>query len=56
VSEPYHLVIKAQARRALEHQLSPSTAFAVWEFIAGPLVQNPQRVGKQLISPPFQGD
>jgi mRNA interferase RelE/StbE len=56
VSEPYHLVIKAQARRALEHQLSPSTAFAVWEFIAGPLAGNPQRVGKQLVSPPFQGD
>ena len=48
MSEPYHLVIKAQARRALEHQLSPSTAFAVWEFIAGPLVENPQRVGKQV--------
>ncbi len=28
----------------------------MWEFIAGPLVENPQRVGKQLISPPFQGD
>jgi mRNA interferase RelE/StbE len=56
VSEPYHLVIKAQARRALEHQLAPSTAFAVWVFMAGPLVGNPQRVGKQLVSPPFQGD
>ena len=56
MSELYHLVIKAQARRALEHQLAPSTAFAVWEFIAGPLVKNPQRVGKQLVSPPFQGD
>ena len=56
MSEPYHLVIKAQARRALEHHLSPSTAFAVWVFIAGPLVENPQRVGKQLVSPPFQGD
>ncbi len=56
MSEPYHLVIKAQAGRALEHHLSPSTAFAVWEFISGRLVENPQRVGKQLISPPFQGD
>jgi hypothetical protein len=37
VSEPYHLVIKAQARRALEHQLAPSTAVAVRTFIAGPL-------------------
>jgi mRNA interferase RelE/StbE len=56
VSEPYHLVIKAQARRALEHQLATSTVFAVWEFIAGPLAENPQRVGKKLVSPPFQGD
>ena len=51
MSEPYHLVIKAHARRALEYQLAPSTAFAVWKFIAGPLVENPQRVGKQLVSP-----
>lgn len=56
MSEPYQLVVKAQARRALEHQLSPSTAFAVWKFIAGPLLENPQRVGKQLVSPPFRGD
>jgi hypothetical protein len=33
--------MKAQARRALEHQLAPSTAFAVRQFIAGPPVGNP---------------
>jgi hypothetical protein len=42
VSEPCHLVIKGEARRALEYRLAPSTAFAVWEFIAGPLVEDPQ--------------
>jgi mRNA interferase RelE/StbE len=56
VSEPYQLVIRAQARRALEQLLAPSIAFAVWDFIAGPLTENSQRVGKQLVSPPFQGD
>lgn len=55
MSEQYELVIKAQARRALEHVLAPSVAFAAWEFISGPLRENPQRVGKPLVAP-FQGD
>jgi mRNA interferase RelE/StbE len=55
VSERYELVVKAQARRALEHVLAPSVAFAAWEFISGPLRENPQRVGKPLVAP-FQGD
>lgn len=54
-SESYKLVFKAQARRALELQLPPSIAFAVWEFVSGPLVENPRRVGKPLVEP-FQGD
>ncbi|MFY9927060.1 MAG: type II toxin-antitoxin system RelE/ParE family toxin [Streptosporangiaceae bacterium] len=55
MSEPYGLVIKAQARRALEHTLAPSVAFAAWEFISGVLRENPHRVGKPLVAP-FQGD
>jgi mRNA interferase RelE/StbE len=55
VSEPYELSVKAQARRALEHTLAPSVAFAAWEFINGPLRQNPKRLGKPLVAP-FQGD
>ena len=55
MSDRYELVIKAQARRALEHVLAPSVAFAAWEFISGPLRENPQRVGKPLVAP-FQGD
>jgi mRNA interferase RelE/StbE len=51
VSERYELVIKSQARRALEHVLAPSAAFAAWEFIAGPLLENPRRVGKPLVEP-----
>lgn len=55
MNDRYELVIKAQARRALEHVLAPSVAFAAWEFISGPLRENPQRVGKPLVAP-FQGD
>ena len=55
MSDRYELVIKAQARRALERVLAPSVAFAAWEFISGPLRENPQRVGKPLVAP-FQGD
>lgn len=55
MSEPYELSIRAQARRALEETLAPSVAFAVWEFISGPLRGNPKRVGKPLVAP-FQGD
>jgi mRNA interferase RelE/StbE len=55
VSDRYELIVKAQARRALEHVLAPSVAFAAWEFISGPLRENPRRVGKPLVAP-FQGD
>jgi len=55
VSQPYELVLKAQARRALAEVLAPSIAFAVWEFISGPLRENPQRSGKPLVAP-FHGD
>jgi mRNA interferase RelE/StbE len=55
VSECYELVVKAPARRALEQGLAPSAAFAAWEFITGPLLDNPRRVGKPLVEP-FQGD
>ena len=55
MSERYSLVLKAPARRALELGLAPSAAFAAWEFINGPLLDNPKRVGKPLVAP-FQGD
>jgi mRNA interferase RelE/StbE len=55
VNEPYGLVIQAQARRALEHALAPPVAFAAWAFIAGPLRDNPHRVGKPLVAP-LRGD
>ena len=53
--ERYDLIVKPQARRALTEVLAPSIAFAAWEFINGPLRDNPRRVGKPLLAP-FQGD
>ena len=49
--QPYKLVIAPTARRQLAEQLPESVAFAAYAFIVGPLLDNPQRVGKQLRSP-----
>lgn len=50
-AEPYQLVLKPAAQRALGDGLPPHAAFAAWEFINGPLRHNPQRVGKPLVEP-----
>ncbi len=55
MSERYDLIVKPEARRALTEVLAPSVAFAAWEFINGPLRDNPRRVGKPLLAP-CQGD
>ncbi len=47
----YELVISPTARRQLTDHLPESVAFAADEFIVGPLVENPQRVGKRLRPP-----
>lgn len=44
----YRLVLSAGARRALAETLPQQVAAAVWEFVSGPLLDNPHRVGKQL--------
>lgn len=48
MSEPYELGTAAPARRALSNRLPPEIATAAAEFITGPLLDNPQRVGKSL--------
>lgn len=48
MSEPYELGTAAPARRALADRLPPEVAAAAVEFITGPLLENPQRVGKPL--------
>jgi mRNA interferase RelE/StbE len=49
--ERYRLVISPTARRQLTEHLPESVAFAAYEFILGPLLNNPQRVGKRLRPP-----
>lgn len=47
----YELVVAPTARRQLAEQLPEPVAFAAYEFIIGPLLDNPHRVGKQLRPP-----
>ncbi|WP_026535525.1 type II toxin-antitoxin system RelE family toxin [Arthrobacter sp. H14] len=49
MSAPYELGTAAPARRALGERISPDVASAAAEFITGPLLENPQRVGKRLL-------
>jgi mRNA-degrading endonuclease RelE of RelBE toxin-antitoxin system len=44
----YALRLSQSARRSLERELPEALAAAVWEFINGDLLTNPQRVGKAL--------
>lgn len=44
----YTLSLLGAARRDLEHRLPEGVAVAAWEFIRGPLLENPHRVGKPL--------
>ncbi|MEI6621218.1 MAG: type II toxin-antitoxin system RelE/ParE family toxin [Actinomycetes bacterium] len=43
--------LSRQAKRALTHDLPQAVAVACFEFIYGPLAENPQRVGNQLRGP-----
>jgi len=47
----YLLIISPTARRQLAESLPEAVAFAAHEFIVGPLLDNPQRVGKRLEPP-----
>ncbi len=49
--EPFDLKITGTARRQLAEQLPEAIAFAAYEFICGPLLQNPHRVGKRMMPP-----
>lgn len=48
MSDPYELGTAPPARRALSTRLPPEIAAAAAEFITGPLLDNPRRVGKPL--------
>jgi len=47
----YSLTIAPTARRQLAEVLPEGVAMAAHEFIVGPLLDNPQRVGKRLRPP-----
>lgn len=47
----YRLVISPTVRRQLSEVLPEAVAFAAYEFITGPLLDNPHRVGKRLDPP-----
>ena len=45
---PYEIVIAAPAARAIREELPDPVAFAVIDFVTGPLRDNPRRVGAAL--------
>lgn len=50
----YRVKLARSAARALTETLPEAVAAAAFEFIDGPLAENPQRVGKRLRAP-FDG-
>lgn len=50
-AERFELVISPTARRQLTERLPESVAFAAYDFLIGPLLENPHRVGKRLRPP-----
>jgi mRNA interferase RelE/StbE len=49
--EPYTLRTTPTVRRALAETLPEGVAAAAYEFITGPLLDEPHRVGKRLLPP-----
>lgn len=47
----YRLEVAGPAARALANQLPEAVAIAVANFLSGPLLDNPRRVGKPLREP-----
>ena len=46
--EPYEIVIPGPVSRAIREELPEGAAWAVIEFVNGPLLENPYRVGREL--------
>jgi mRNA interferase RelE/StbE len=49
--DPYTLRTTPTVRRALTETLPEAVAAAAYEFITGPLLWQPHRVGKRLLAP-----
>lgn len=54
-SDRYRLRMTKTAARALTTRLPEKVATAVHEFVTGPLLDNPHRLGKRLLLPPYEG-
>lgn len=48
MTEPYELVVATPAARAISDEPSEAVTAAVIEFITTALIENPQRVGREL--------
>ncbi|MBX6750002.1 MAG: type II toxin-antitoxin system RelE/ParE family toxin [Micromonosporaceae bacterium] len=48
---PYELRTTPTVRRALGERLPEAVAVAAYDFITGPLLREPHRVGKRLMPP-----
>lgn len=53
--QPFELRITGPAARALAGRLPEKIAAAVHEFIMTTLLDNPHRLGKRLLLPPYEG-
>lgn len=49
--ERFWLRVTPTVRRALAERFPEAVAFAAFEFINGPLLDNPYRVGRRLLAP-----
>lgn len=47
----YRLLVAPTVRRQLSETLPAAVAFAAYEFVTGPLLEHPHRVGKRLHAP-----
>lgn len=47
----FSLRVTPSVRRALAERLAKAVAFAAFEFINGPLLDGPYRVGRRLLAP-----
>jgi mRNA interferase RelE/StbE len=48
---PYELRTTSTVRRSLSETLPEAVATAAYEFITGPLLKDPYRIGKRLLPP-----
>jgi mRNA interferase RelE/StbE len=51
----YRLQVTGPAARTLAGRLPEKIAAAVYEFITTALLEDPHRVGRRLLLPPFEG-